>query len=107
MLQVGAYGGLYDERRSRKLGLGGQGMKANEKSCVEEGEHGVTMMVGRGDFPATSERERSEGAGTSIWSAHWGRRCRRGGTGRCISNLSSRSQRERVGYVLLRMSLIP
>ena len=34
-------------------------MKANEKSCVEEGEHGVTMIVGKGDFPATSVIERS------------------------------------------------
>ena len=34
-------------------------MKANEKLCVEEGEHGVTMIVGKGDFPATSMIERS------------------------------------------------
>jgi len=34
-------------------------MKANEKLCVEEGEHGVTMIVGKGDFPATSVIERS------------------------------------------------
>jgi len=34
-------------------------MKANEKLCEEEGEHGVTMIVGKGDFPATSMIERS------------------------------------------------
>jgi hypothetical protein len=36
-------------------------MKASEKSCGEEGVHGVTMMVGRGDLFATSVRERSVG----------------------------------------------
>jgi len=64
--RLGAYGDLYDCRRSRKLGLGGDGMKASEKFCVEEGEQGVTTMVGSGDFPATSVRERSEGAGTRM-----------------------------------------
>jgi len=68
--KLGAFGGLYDSRRFRKLFLGGDGMKANEKSCVEEGELGVTMMVGNGDFPATSVIEISKGAGTNVWSAH-------------------------------------
>jgi len=80
MRELGAYGGLYEWRRSRKPFLGADGMKANEKSCVEEGEHGVTMIVGKGDFPATSVIERSSGAGVSIWSGHCGRRCKRGGT---------------------------
>ena len=41
------------------VGLAGLGRKANEKSCVDDGEHGVTMIAGKGDFPATSVRERS------------------------------------------------
>lgn len=58
LLLAGAY--EYDCRRSRRLGFGGDGMNAREKSCGEEGVHGVTMMVGSGDLPATSDRERSE-----------------------------------------------
>jgi len=79
--KLGAYGDL---KRSRKLCLGGDGMKASEKSCVEEGDDGVTIIVGKGDFPATSVIERSKGAGISIWSVHRGKRCKRGGTGRDI-----------------------
>lgn len=61
LLLEGAYEN--DCRRSRRLGLGGDGMKAREKSCAEEGVHGVTMMVGSGDLPATSDRERSAVSG--------------------------------------------
>jgi len=88
MRQLEAYGLLYVLRRSRMPGFGIDGMKASAKSCAEEGEEGVTMMVGRGDFPATSVIERSKGAGRSNW-LHCGNRCKRG-PGRGISKLSIR-----------------
>jgi len=37
--------------------------KAMEKSCEEQGEEGVTMIAGRGDFSVMLGRERSRGAG--------------------------------------------
>jgi len=66
------------------VGLGGDGMYAKQKLCVGVGEHGVTMIVGKGDFPATSVMERSNGAGMSIWSFHCGKRCTRGEPSRGI-----------------------
>lgn len=54
------------ERRSLIVGLGGGARKAMEKRCSSEGEEGVTMMAGRGDFSDTSGRERSRGAGMRV-----------------------------------------
>jgi hypothetical protein len=45
--------------------LGGGAMNAMEKSCVEVGDEGVTTSTGRGDFSATSGRDKSRGAGIS------------------------------------------
>jgi len=66
------------ERRCRMDGLGGVQRKAMEKSCVEDGEQGVTMMAGRGDFSVTRGKDRSRGAGISLKSVRWGKRCTRG-----------------------------
>ena len=49
-----------DETRSRIVGLEGGARKAIEKSRVEDGDDGVTMMAGKGDFSATRGRERSD-----------------------------------------------
>ena len=51
-------GAVNDVTRSRREALGGA-KKAIEKSPEEDGEDGVTMMAGRGDFSLTSESERS------------------------------------------------
>jgi len=66
------------ERRCRMDGLGGEARKAIEKSCLEDGEHGVTMMAGRGDFSVARGNDRSRGAGMSLKSVRWGKRCTRG-----------------------------
>lgn len=47
------------EMRSRKEGGVGGARKAMAKSCEEEGEQGVTMIAGSGDFSVASGRERS------------------------------------------------
>jgi len=36
------------------------------KSCAEEGEDGVTMIAGKGDFSVASGKERSKGAGIRV-----------------------------------------
>jgi len=61
-------GEVYDVIRSRMFGLGGGARKAMAKSPVEEGDEGVTMIAGRGDFSEAKGRERSSGAGTSAQS---------------------------------------
>jgi len=66
------------ERRCRMDGFGGEARKAMEKSCVEDGEEGVTMMAGRGDFSVARDKDRSRGAGISLKSVRWGKRCTRG-----------------------------
>ena len=48
-----------DESRSRMVGLGGGARNAMEKWRSSEGDDGVTMIAGRGDFSVTSGRERS------------------------------------------------
>ena len=48
----------YDLTRSQSLGLGGGARKAMEKR-EEEGEHGVTMIVGNADFSDTCSSWRS------------------------------------------------
>ena len=52
-------GAVNDVTRSRREALGGA-KKAIEKSPEEDGEDGVTMMAGSGDFSLTSESERSD-----------------------------------------------
>jgi hypothetical protein len=54
---------LYDARRWRIVCFGGAARKAMEKSREEEGEHGVTMMAGSGDFSVARGKDRSRGAG--------------------------------------------
>lgn len=49
----------YDETRSLSVGLGGVAKKAMEKSWEDEGEEGVTMMAGRGDFSVASGNDKS------------------------------------------------
>jgi len=66
------------ERRSRMDGFWGAARKAIEKSCVDDGDEGVTMMAGRWDFSVTRGKERSSGAGISLKSVRWGKRCTRG-----------------------------
>lgn len=44
----------------------GGARKAMEKSCVCEGDEGVTMMAGKGDFSVASGRERSTVAKRSL-----------------------------------------
>jgi len=66
------------ERRWRIDGFSGAARKAIEKSCVDDGEEGVTMMAGRGDFSVTRGKERSRGAGISLKSVRMGKRCTRG-----------------------------
>jgi len=51
------------KRRWRIEDLGGSARNAIEKSRVEEGEDGVTMMAGRCDFSVTRGKDRSKGAG--------------------------------------------
>lgn len=45
--------------RSNNPGSFGGARKAIQKSWAEEGEEGVTMIAGRGDFSDASGRERS------------------------------------------------
>lgn len=47
------------DRRLRMDGFGSGARNAMEKSCVETGDDGVTMMAGRGDFSVRDGRERS------------------------------------------------
>jgi hypothetical protein len=51
--------------RSRKEGFGGGAKKAMKKGesvvAVIEGDEGVTMMAGRGDFSVTRDRDKSAG----------------------------------------------
>jgi hypothetical protein len=47
------------EIRSAREGLGAGAKKAIEKSWDEDGEEGVTMIAGKGDFSVASGRERS------------------------------------------------
>jgi len=51
------------KRRWQIDGLGGSARNAIEKSRVEEGEDGVTMMAGKGDFSVTRGKDKSRGAG--------------------------------------------
>lgn len=50
---------LYDASRWRIVCFGGAARKAMEKSREEEGEHGVTMIAGSGDFSDTKGKVRS------------------------------------------------
>jgi len=52
--------------RSRIEGFWGGARNAIEKSCEDEGEEGVTMMAGRGDFSVARGRDRSKGAGIKV-----------------------------------------
>lgn len=45
--------------RSRMVGLGGGARNAMEKSWECEGEEGVTMMAGKGDFSVAKGRDKS------------------------------------------------
>lgn len=54
-------GAAYDKTRSSTDDLRGGARKAIAKSWEEEGEDGVTMMAGRGDFSVARGRERSLG----------------------------------------------
>lgn len=54
------------DRRLRMDGFGSGARNAMEKSCVETGDDGVTMMAGRGDFSVRDGRERSKGAGIKV-----------------------------------------
>jgi len=47
------------KRRWQIDGLGGSARNAIEKSRVEEGEDGVTMMAGKGDFSVTRGKDKS------------------------------------------------
>jgi hypothetical protein len=47
------------KNRSKREGLGGGAKKAIEKSWDEDGEEGVTMMAGKGDFSVARGSERS------------------------------------------------
>ena len=51
--------GANEETRSRKVGFGGDAKNAIEKSWDEDGDDGVTMIAGSGDFSVTRGRERS------------------------------------------------
>lgn len=57
--QKGCVTFVNEERRSRMDGLLGGARNAIEKSCEEDGEEGVTMIAGRGDFSVARGRERS------------------------------------------------
>jgi len=50
---------LYASKRCFRDGLGGAARNAMEKSRVDEGEEGVTIIAGRADFSVASGRERS------------------------------------------------
>jgi len=52
--------------RSKNPGSFGGARKAMLKSCAEEGEEGVTIIAGSGDFSDTSGRDRSKGAGMRV-----------------------------------------
>jgi len=60
-----------DETRSRMVGLEGGARKAMEKSWVEDGDDGVMMMAGKGDFSATRGRERSDILGLTTQDCHF------------------------------------
>jgi hypothetical protein len=52
----------YEEILSRTEGFGGGAKNAMEKSRDEDGDDGVTMIAGNGDFSVASGRERSVSA---------------------------------------------
>jgi len=54
-----------DKNLSFSVGRGGGGKKAKLKSRVDDGDEGVTIMGGIGDFSAMSGKDKSNGAGTS------------------------------------------
>jgi len=62
----GTLQGAKDESRSLMVGFGRGAKKAIEKSRVEVGEDGVTMIAGKDDFSSTRGRERSRGAGIKV-----------------------------------------
>lgn len=54
---VGSF--VKEVRRSHLEGFSGGARNAIEKSCEDEGEDGVTIIAGRGDFSVARGRERS------------------------------------------------
>jgi hypothetical protein len=59
-----------DWMRSRKDGLAGGARKAMKNgesvAAATEGDEGVTMIAGRGDFSVARGRDKSRGAGISV-----------------------------------------
>jgi len=45
--------------RSKSVGLGGGARKAIEKSAEHDGDEGVTMIAGSGDFSSGGEKSRA------------------------------------------------
>lgn len=74
--------GMDRETRSRRVGRGVGAKNAIEKSWEVDGDDGVTIIEGSGEFSVTGGRERSEGKHTIITgecSRHEGmRRTKRG-----------------------------
>jgi len=63
-------GPVTDSMRSRRDGLGGGARKAMKKgesvAAAIDGDEGVTIMAGRGDFSAARGRDKSRGAGIRV-----------------------------------------
>lgn len=57
--RLGALKCLYDVRRWRNDGLGGSARNAMEKSREDDGDEGVTMIAGSGDFSVAKGKDRS------------------------------------------------
>jgi len=55
-----------DEMRSRTEGFSGGARNAMAKSVDDDGDEGVTMIAGRGDFSVRVGSERSSGAGRRV-----------------------------------------
>jgi len=52
-------GPLIDMKRCINVGFGGSARKAIEKSRFDDGEEGVTMIAGRGDFSVARGKDKS------------------------------------------------
>lgn len=57
-------GAIVVVKRSKRVGFGGGARNAMEKSAEHDGDDGVTIIAGRGDF--SSGGQKSDGAGTRM-----------------------------------------